>query len=133
MFKYNELSDLKYSDELVIPQKKEGDKILCYNKDKNEYLYYSFEDFDFDKTPGEREGGLEIEVEPEDKYIIIEDLSTETNMVVTAEYISIKKHNLKQKPKDYFVKSSEEKRKILDAAGYKYNRLSSVNIYVEEV
>lgn len=52
MFKYNELSDL-ITGELVTPIQKEGDKIACIDKN-SDLVYYSFEDFDFDKTIDER-------------------------------------------------------------------------------
>lgn len=53
MFKYNELSDL-LTGELVTPLRMdENDNIICLNKN-NEEVIYTFDDFDFDKTPEER-------------------------------------------------------------------------------
>lgn len=53
MFKYNELSDL-LTGELVTPLRMdENDNIVCLNKN-NEEVVYTFDDFDFDKTPEER-------------------------------------------------------------------------------
>lgn len=53
MFKYNELSDL-LTGELVTPLRMdENDNIICLNKN-NEEVVYTFDDFDFDKTPEER-------------------------------------------------------------------------------
>ena len=52
MFAYNELSDL-LSGELVVPLKKEGENIICLNKNHQEVIY-TFDDFDFDKTIEER-------------------------------------------------------------------------------
>jgi hypothetical protein len=53
MFKYNELSDL-LTGELVTPLRMdENDNIICLNKN-NEEIVYTFDDFDFDKTPEER-------------------------------------------------------------------------------
>lgn len=66
MFKYNELSDL-LNGELVVPIKKEGDKILCL-KDGKEVIY-SFDDFDFDKTIEER------------NFIVVDDSSDEDEII----------------------------------------------------
>ena len=53
MFKYNELSDL-LTGELVTPLRMdENDNIVCLNKNSEEVIY-TFDDFDFDKTPEER-------------------------------------------------------------------------------
>jgi len=53
MFKYNELSDL-LTGELVTPLRMdEDDNIICLNKNSEEVIY-TFDDFDFDKTPEER-------------------------------------------------------------------------------
>ena len=52
MFKYNELSDLK-TGELVKPIQLDGEYIICLNEEGSEKRY-SFDDFDFDKTPEER-------------------------------------------------------------------------------
>lgn len=53
MFKYNELSDL-LTGELVTPLRMdENDNIICLNKNSEEVIY-TFDDFDFDKTPEER-------------------------------------------------------------------------------
>lgn len=143
MFKYNTLSDLIDSDELVTPIKKEGDRILCINSN-NEEVYHSFEEFDFDKMPSERVQDVIIEVEETDpepelepeqeknKIVIIEDLQLESNIVVSAGYLKVKKLERK-KEKDYFVTDNTEKRNILKASGYKYSKLRNVNIYVEEV
>lgn len=54
MFKYNELSDLLNSSELVIPlEMTSSGSIRCIDKDGNE-CFYEFEDFDFDKLVEER-------------------------------------------------------------------------------
>lgn len=66
MFKYNELSDLLNGD-LVVPIKKEEDKIICL-KDNKEVIY-SFDDFDFDKTIEER------------NFIVVDDSSDEDEII----------------------------------------------------
>lgn len=66
MFKYNELSDL-LNGELVVPIKKEGDKILCLKDGKE--VTYSFDDFDFDKTIEER------------NFIVVDDSSDEDEII----------------------------------------------------
>ena len=55
MFKYNDWSDLKDSDILVMPIRKEGDKILCLTENEEE-IYFDFDDFDFDKFYEETKG-----------------------------------------------------------------------------
>ena len=52
MFGYNILSDL-IDGTLVKPIKLVDDKVLCIKEDGSEE-YYSFSDFDFDKTEEER-------------------------------------------------------------------------------
>ena len=66
MFKYNELSDL-LNGELIVPIKKEGDKILCLKDGKE--VTYSFDDFDFDKTIEER------------NFIVVDDSSDEDEII----------------------------------------------------
>lgn len=52
MFRYGELSDLK-DGTLVTPFSKTENGIRCLDADGNE-CFYSFDDFDFEKKPGDR-------------------------------------------------------------------------------
>ena len=126
MFKYNDWSDLKDSDILVMPIRKEGDKILCLTENEEE-IY-----FDFDKTPGERQNiDVIIDDKEEDKLIIVNDVTTDNKVVVSAAIVKIKSNS--SKAKDYIVEDPFEKAAILKQAGFTYSKLRNVNIYVEEV
>ena len=145
MFKYNDWSDLKDSDILVMPIRKEGDKILCLTEDEEE-IYFDFDDFDFDKTPGERQN-IDVTIiifkhmvinlsflkfdKEEDKLIIVNDITMDNKVVVSAAIVKIKSNS--SKAKDYMVEDPFEKAAILKQAGFTYSKLRNVNIYVEEV
>ena len=131
MFKYNDWSDLKDSDILVMPIRKEVDKILCLTENEEE-IYFDFDDFDFDKTPGERQNiDVTIDDKEEDKLIIVNDVTTDNKVVVSAAIVKIKSNS--SKAKDYIVEDPFEKAAILKQAGFTYSKLRNVNIYVEEV
>lgn len=138
MFKYNEWSDLIDSDELVMPIRKEGNKVYCLTKDNTE-VYFDFDDFDFDKTPGERKQEVDIVIDDtpeEDHLVIINDVTIDNKTVVSAGILKIKKHNKtnkKEKNKDRFIEDTFEKKQILDKIGFQYNNLRNVKVYVEEI
>jgi hypothetical protein len=136
MFKYNEWSDLIDSDELVMPIRKEGTKVYCLTKDDTE-VWFDFDDFDFDKTPGERKQDVNIVIDDtpeEDHLVIINDVTIENKVTVVGAVLKVK--TLKPsngKEKDRFIDDALEKKIILDKAGYKYNKLKNVKVYIEQV
>ena len=136
MFKYNEWSDLIDSDELVMPIRKEGTKVYCLTKDNTE-VWFDFDDFDFDKTPGERKQDVDIVIDDtpeEDHLVIINDVTIDNKAVVSAGILKIKKNITKNKKiKDHFIEDTFEKKQILDKIGFQYNNLRKVKVYIEQV
>lgn len=136
MFKYNEWSDLIDSDELVMPIRKEGTKVYCLTKDDTE-VWFDFDDFDFDKTPGERKQDVDIVIDDtpeEDHLVIINDITIDNKAVVSAGILKIKKNITKNKKiKDHFIEDTFEKKQILDKIGFQYNNLRKVKVYIEQV
>lgn len=136
MFKYNEWSDLIDSDELVMPIRKEGTKVYCLTKDDTE-VWFDFDDFDFDKTPGERKQDVDIVIDDtleEDHLVIINDVTIDNKAVVSAGILKIKKNIVKNKKiKDHFIEDTFEKKQILDKIGFQYNNLRKVKVYIEQV
>lgn len=136
MFKYNEWSDLIDSDELVMPIRKEGTKVYCLTKDDTE-VWFDFDDFDFDKTPGERKQDVDIVIDDtpeEDHLVIINDVTIDNKAVVSAGILKIKKNITKNKKiKDHFIEDTFEKKQILDKIGFQYNNLRKVKVYIEQV
>ena len=136
MFKYNEWSDLIDSDELVMPIRKEGTKVYCLTKDDTE-VWFDFDDFDFDKTPGERKQDVDIVIDDapeEDHLVIINDVTIDNKAVVSAGILKIKNNVVKNKKiKDHFIEDTFEKKQILDKIGFQYNNLRKVKVYIEQV
>lgn len=136
MFKYNEWSDLIDSDELVMPIRKEGTKVYCLTKDDTE-VWFDFDDFDFDKTPGERKQDVDIVIDDtpeEDHLVIINDVTIDNKAVVSAGILKIKNNVVKNKKiKDHFIEDAFEKKQILDKIGFQYNNLRKVKVYIEQV
>lgn len=134
MFKYNEWSDLIDSDRLVMPIRKEGTKVYCLTEN-NEEVCFDFDDFDFDKTPGERSQGVEVIVEDEeDKLVIINDVTVENKVAVVGAVLKIRTNKIKDaKQKDRFIEDALEKKLILDKVGYNYHKLKNVKVYIEQV
>lgn len=134
MFKYNEWSDLIDSDRLVMPIRKEGTKVYCLTENGEE-VCFDFDDFDFDKTPGERSQGVEVIVEDEeDKLVIINDVTIENKVTVVGAVLKIRTNKLKDaKQKDRFIEDALEKKLILDKVGYNYHNLKNVKVYIEQV
>lgn len=136
MFKYNEWSDLIDSDELVMPIRKEGTKVYCLTKDDTE-VWFDFDDFDFDKTPGERKQDVDIVIDDtpeEDHLVIINDVTIDNKAVVSAGILKIKNNAAKNKKiKDHFIEDAFEKKQILDKIGFQYNNLRKVKVYIEQV
>lgn len=119
MFKYNELSDL-LNGELVTPIQKDGDKIICLDKNLNK-VYYTFDDFDFDKTEDER-------------IFIVDDGSSDDNSIDnstdssddSSDDIIIPKEN---SDREHWITDNGEKSQILSSAGYSPNSsINNVNI-----
>ena len=134
MFKYNEWSDLIDSDRLVMPIRKEGTKVYCLTEN-NEEVCFDFDDFDFDKTPGERSQGVAVIVEAEeDKLVIINDVTVENKVTVVGAVLKIRTNKPKDaKQKDRFIEDALEKKLILDKVGYEYHNLKNVKVYIEQV
>ena len=134
MFKYNEWSDLIDSDRLVMPIRKEGTKVYCLTENGEE-VCFDFDDFDFDKTPGERSQGVEVIVEDEeDKLVIINDVTVENKVTVVGAVLKIRTNKPKdEKQKDRFIEDALEKKLILDKVGYEYHNLKNVKVYIEQV
>jgi hypothetical protein len=134
MFKYNEWSDLLDSDRLVMPIRKEGTKVYCLTENDEE-VCFDFDDFDFDKTPGERSQGVEVIVEDEqDKLVIINDVTVENKVTVVGAVLKIRTNKPKDsKQKDRFIEDALEKKLILDKVGYEYHNLKNVKVYIEQV
>ena len=134
MFKYNEWSDLIDSDRLVMPIRKEGTKVYCLTENGEE-VCFDFDDFDFDKTPGERSQGVEVIVEDEeDKLVIINDVTVENKVTVVGAVLKIRTNKPKDaKQKDRFIEDALEKKLILDKVGYEYHNLKNVKVYIEQV
>lgn len=134
MFKYNEWSDLLDSDRLVMPIRKEGTKVYCLTENDEE-VCFDFDDFDFDKTPGERSQGVEVIVEDEqDKLVIINDVTVENKVTVVGAVLKIRTNKPKDsKQKDRFIEDALEKKLILDKVGYNYHNLKNVKVYIEQV
>ena len=134
MFKYNEWSDLIDSDRLVMPIRKEGTKVYCLTENDEE-VCFDFDDFDFDKTPGERSQGVEVIVEDEeDKLVIINDVTVENKVTVVGAVLKIRTNKPKDsKQKDRFIEDALEKKLILDKVGYEYHNLKNVKVYIEQV
>jgi hypothetical protein len=138
MFKYNEWSDLKDSNRLVMPIRKENGRVYCLT-DTNEEVYFNFDDFDFDKTPGERSQGVEIiiddneEEEEEDRLVIINDVTVENKVAIVGAILKVRPNTIRKREKDHFVEDALEKKLLLDKVGYNYNNLRNVKVYLEQV
>ena len=65
------------------------------------------------------------------ELIIVNDVTTDNKVVVSAAIVKIKSNS--SKAKDYMVEDPFEKAAILKQAGFTYSKLRNVNIYVEEV
>lgn len=148
MFKYNELSDL-LTGELVTPLRMdENDNIICLNKN-NEEVIYTFDDFDFDKTPEERvfivdDTSFNEEVndenqttepsEPENSNKATtapETSETENNNEETTEPEQIPEEPAKKK--SGWIENNDEKAELLFALGYNISSLKKINIYRDNI
>lgn len=157
MFKYNELSDL-LTGELVTPLRMdENDNIICLNKNSEEVIY-TFDDFDFDKTPEERifivddtsneesESGNKETSTPESQTTDPESSDEETTTEPTEteqtpeesednnEETStpIQEEQNPEEPvqkKSGWIEDENEKAELLFALGYNISSLKKINIY----
>ena len=120
MFGYNILSDL-IDGTLVKPIKLVDDKVLCIKEDGSEE-YYSFSDFDFDKTEEERSFiviDTPVEpvepVEPVDPVEPVEPTEpTEPTEPVEQEY--------------EWIENNSDKQNILYKTKFSYKDINKVNI-----
>ena len=105
MFKYNELSDLKNTTELVTPIEltEDEENVVCIKQDGSRVII-PIEDFDINKTIDERS-------------FIVDDSDDENN-IDTSEPVK----------KSGFVEDSR-KAEILSMYGYSYKNLKNVNIW----
>lgn len=161
MFKYNELSDL-LTGELVTPLRMdENDNIICLNKN-NEEVIYTFDDFDFDKTPEERifivddttneepEPEPETPKEPIEPQTPDEPTTPEENqnnnepIIEPSEPTTPEQEPITEpeptepedKPtqkKSGWIEDENEKAELLSAFGYSISSLSKINIYRDTV
>lgn len=128
MFKYNELSDL-LTGELVTPVQKDGDKIICIDKNLNK-VYYSFSDFDFEKTVEERnfivdDGSSDDSFDNSSESISSDDSSDDKE----EEKIPVDKSDYHER----WVTDNGEKLEILSAAGYKSKNINNTNIITFQI
>jgi len=151
MFKYNELSDL-LTGELVTPLRMdEDDNIICLNKN-NEEVIYTFDDFDFDKTPEERIFIVDdtSNEELEENQTTTEPSESENNNEETnPEQIPEEPQNDKEettKPaqeepkseesvqkKSGWIEDENKKAELLSIFGYNISSLKKINIYKDNV
>lgn len=150
MFKYNELSDL-LTGELVTPLRMdENDNIICLNKN-NEEIVYTFDDFDFDKTPEERVFIVDdaTNEEPKENQTTTEPSEPENNNEETAgPEISESENNneettepVQEEPKPEesaqkksgWIEDENEKAELLFSLGYNISSLKKINIYKDIV
>lgn len=145
MFKYNELSDL-LTGELVTPLRMdENDNIICLNKN-NEEVIYTFDDFDFDKTPEERIFIVDDDTtneKPEENQTATESSEPENNNEETAEpeQTSEEPQNdekeitepVQNQKKSGWIEDENEKAELLFALGYNIPSLKKINIYRDNV
>ena len=110
--------------------------MYCLTKDDTE-VCFDFDDFDFDKTPGERKQDVDIVIDDtpeEDHLVIINDVTIDNKAVVSAGILKIKNNAAKNKKiKDHFIEDAFEKKQILDKIGFQYNNLRKVKVYIEQV
>ena len=153
MFKYNELSDL-LTGELVTPLRMdENDNIICLNKN-NEEIVYTFDDFDFDKTPEERVFIVDdtTNEEPKENQTTTEPETSETennNEETNPEQIPEEPQNdeeettepVQEEPKPEepiqkksgWIEDENEKAELLSIFGYNISSLKKINIYRDNV
>ena len=150
MFKYNELSDLK-TGELVKPIQLDGEYIICLNEEGSEKRY-SFDDFDFDKTPEERlfivedanevETEVDTEVEVEVDTEVEADTETEADTDTEADTeadtdteVETEAENKKiiDDDRSGFVTDDDEKLIALKHYGNKNLNLRKINIFRDTV
>ena len=116
MFGYNILSDL-IDGTLVKPIKLVDDKVLCIKEDGSEE-YYSFSDFDFDKTEEER------------SFIVI-DTPTEPEVPTEPEEPEVpepEEPEEQKEPEYEWIENNSEKQDILYRTKFKYKNINKVNI-----
>ena len=117
MFGYNILSDL-IDGTLVKPIKLVDDKVLCIKEDGSEE-YYSFSDFDFDKTEEER------------SFIVID---TPTEPVEPVEPVEPAEPTEPVEPvepaeQEYeWIENNSDKQNILYKTKFSYKDINKVNI-----
>ena len=150
MFKYNELSDL-LTGELVTPLRMdENDNIICLNKN-NEEIVYTFDDFDFDKTPEERVFIVDdtTNEEPKENQTTTEPSEPENNNEETANPETSETENnneeitepVQEEPKPEepiqkksgWIEDENEKAELLSIFGYNISSLKKINIYRDTV
>lgn len=150
MFKYNELSDL-LTGELVTPLRMdENDNIICLNKN-NEEIVYTFDDFDFDKTPEERVFIVDdaTNEEPKENQTTTEPSEPENNNEETANPETSETENNNEKitepvqeepkpeepiqKKSGWIEDENEKAELLSIFGYNISSLKKINIYRDNV
>ena len=162
MFKYNELSDL-LTGELVTPLRMdENDNIICLNKN-NEEVIYTFDDFDFDKTPEERifivddtsneeseENQTTIDPsDPKDSDKEITETENNNEEITKPEQTPEEPQNdeeeitepVQEEPKPEepvqkksgWIEDENEKAELLFALGYNISSLKKINIYRDNV
>lgn len=143
MFAYNQLSDLK-DGSLVTPLRKENGKVVCLLDGKE--TSFEFEDFDFDKQPGERVDivavGSEKDIKNKDDaiYIIEEGIECKSKnvsmgvSVVAGALEIIDPDNIFIDNSEYgFIQDETTKKEILSNFNVSYNDISKVKIYREKV
>jgi len=151
MFKYNELSDL-LTGELVTPLRMDkDDNIICLNKN-NEEVVYTFDDFDFDKTPEERIFIVDdtSNEELEENQTTTEPSESENNNEETnPEQIPEDPQNdeeeitepIQEEPKPEepiqkksgWIEDENKKAELLSIFGYNISSLKKINIYKDNV
>jgi hypothetical protein len=141
MFKYNELSDL-LTGELVTPLRMdEDDNIICLNK-SNEEVVYTFDDFDFDKTPEERIFIVDdtTNEETEENQTTTEPSEPEDNNEETnSEQIPEEHQNDEEEitesvqKKSSWIEDENKKAELLSIFGYNISSLKKINIYRDNI
>ena len=135
MFKYNELSDL-LTGELVTPLRMdENDNIICLNKN-NEEIVYTFDDFDFDKTPEERIFIVDdtSNEESEKNQTITEPSEPEgSDKEITEPTQEEPKSEEPVQKKSGWIEDENKKAELLSIFGYNISSLKKINIYRDTV
>lgn len=157
MFKYNELSDL-LTGELVTPLRMdENDNIICLNKNNKEVIY-TFDDFDFDKTPEERifivddtsnEESEKNQTTTEPSESEISESENNNEEITEPEQIPKEPQNdeeettepVQEEPKPEepvqkksgWIEDENEKAELLFALGYNISSLKKINIYRDNI